>query len=306
MKRVFAVFAVVLLSVAAFSFDTSAEEAAEQPREAQLKSITYDVSAFTASQNESIFGIPKMGLGIEEERNELVADEILHVEDVIDIIFNEVGADKWPPDSSAYIAPANKGEVIVRNTEEVHSEVRRVIEMLSPSRVWYEVEGAVLKLPALQVIQIADSAYPSVKAATDAAMAAQGESVLYFNSRIKTNRTSVFSKIEKKTYCKEFMARVAAVSRGYELITDTVTYGVSVVTKVVETERQPSLHVSFDSCELLDLTPLETPAGTIERPWLRRYETRPENVGMPLDNCAVVPFAFGEDSYILALKLTAK
>ncbi|MDZ7814699.1 MAG: hypothetical protein U5N86_01440 [Planctomycetota bacterium] len=306
MKRIIAVFALLMLAFAAVSFDTGAEEAAQKDPATEFKSITYDVSAFTAGQNESIFELPKMGLGIEDEKYELVADQILHVEDVIDIIFNEVGADKWPPDSSAYIAPANKGEVIVRNTEQVHAEVRRVMEMLRPSRVWYDIEGAALKVPVQQVLQLADTPYPSVKAASEASLAAQGESLLYFSSRIKTNRTSVFSKIERKTYCKEFMARVAAMSRGYELITDTVTYGVSIVTKIVETEGEPSLHVSFDSCELLDLVPLETPAGTLEKPWLRRYETRPADVGMPLETCVAVPFAFGEDSYVLFIKLTAK
>ncbi|GAB4154897.1 MAG: hypothetical protein Kow00107_04840 [Planctomycetota bacterium] len=271
-----------------------------------LVSKVFDISAVSASEQQRIFQYPRLGFDYDaDEAFELMMDELMYPGEVVDYIYNETGPENWSAAKGTYITQLGEDKITVRNTELMVAMVEGTLGKLMPKRLSWRVTGAVYHFADNSgdgiTLDLAHKQFENWAAATEIMKGLGAQLAFSFNTVLKTNRSSVQATTEKSEYLKEYIARVANFTRGYELITGTYTVGYVVGMKVLESEGKATLNVKFDACHASQIQTFETPAGTLQKPSLRMYSTRPSSVAIEPGKTAVFTHSFGKDAYVLII-----
>ncbi|MFA4986670.1 MAG: hypothetical protein WC712_08815 [Candidatus Brocadiia bacterium] len=292
---VFALLGIFLASLACFPY-------AEEPNKPDQAFVTkqFDLSMIVGP---NVVKYPKLGFDIEHEAPfSYIEDDLLTVDDLVTLIYNQTGPENWTDPKTTFIAAGGGGRIIVRNTPVMVDKVAEAIHRLSPKAPSYTLDARLFVVPPDRARNIEEGGFVKMEDYVKAIGAAEGVCVFSANQRIVPGRTYGVCDTRKQPYVGELSAKMAALAVGYDTITFKVTTGRTLIIKATEAEDGIDLFMAYDSCDLLAMDSFEVPGGKIEKPILRFYSFSP-SVKIAEGGISCLAFTSDGERFIFVLSL---
>ena len=266
MKKRYIPILLLLFSITLIGNGTDAENAEAKDN---FVARLFDISSLIQLELPKV---PVFGWDIEnKESHYFIADDLLSIDEVIDLIYNETGTNNWGGNEKSYIAPAGGNKLRVFNNPVIVEQVSELLASLRPKHATYKLSIALYKLPTEKASEIAERPIKGF-AEENARIASEGYASLFCTTtRIIPDHTAVIADVHKQKYIAEYSARLATMAVGYDTITETFTFGRAFILKAREMENKVSLYLKMDSWELQNIEKIDLTFGPIEKPELLNY-----------------------------------
>jgi hypothetical protein len=193
------------------------------------------------------------------------------MDDVQSLIIAETGEANW--NAEKYLVSSGQGRITARNTSKILDAVTRSIQTHSPRNATYDIVAKLLHFPPEALPVLKNGNFQDIESFVTAAQNAPAFCIFSCEAKCRPMRTALMADTRTEKFITEYFCRVSALVAGFEPVTEKVTSGTVITLKPMENDKEVSLNVGFESCEIADVEMVEGPYGRIEKPKLRMFST---------------------------------